>query len=145
MGRGSIQELSGREGKNVLRDCPASCARGQSLRLHHRVNASLSCGCILVPSCWTRCAWKHGRLEARKITPPVPGAVDVGPLDDLDEFTEGDVADFDEAGIEDDDVRRVEGYPLGSPFPLDHCDLAIRQVAVSVNVETEFCRDKNEL
>ena len=60
--------------------------------------------------------------------------MDIGPLDDLDEFSKGNMADLDEARVEDDDVGRVERNSLGCAFPFDDGYLAISEVAVPINV-----------
>lgn len=52
-------------------------------------------------------------------SPTVPEAAHVVSGDDLCQTTSVDMTNFDEAGIEEKDIRRMERYALGGTFPFN--------------------------
>ena len=81
--------------------------------------------------------------RARRRAPAVPYAAHLVTGDDLCESARLDVANLDEARVEEQDVWRVPGNMFSSAFPLNSLHGAVLScpawVSMTVNVETEFC------
>lgn len=77
-------------------------------------------------------------IRARKVAPTVPSAVNICTLDNLYEFALGDVTDFDEARVENDNIWRVECNTFGRSLPLDHSNLPISRVSVPIHIDSKF-------
>jgi hypothetical protein len=75
--------------------------------------------------------------------PAIPETVDIVARYDLGQAAGLDVSDFNEAGVEEEDVGSVKGDFDGCAFPLDGYKRAAG-FSVFVDEETEFCRDSQQ-
>jgi hypothetical protein len=89
---------------------------------------------VLIPPIRT---WSRDGI--RESPSSVPRASNVGTPDDLDEVTFVDMAYFDEALVEDEDVRCMESYTLGGALPFNHRDGAcFRRITMPVDIQAKF-------
>lgn len=82
-----------------------------------------------------RFIWNAGRTRVRP--PPVPYTPDLSAHEDLGEATSVDVADLDEASVEEEDIGCMEGDSLRISFPLDDPDVATR-ISLLVNIQPKL-------
>jgi len=106
--------------------------------LHDSVDPSIQRG-GLVPSSRT---WSDHRWNGR--SPTIPEAADIGASDNLYQPASIDMADLDEARVEDDHIRRMECHALRRAFPFDDAVGPVG-ITMSVDVQAEFIIAQQEL
>jgi hypothetical protein len=110
-----------------------------ALRDSLRTTGSILVGHHSVYLCFLLLPWVHGLSLQRWVGDPaaVPDTSNVVSRNNLCQPPRVDVPNFDEARVEEKDVRRVARNALGRTFPFND-DTRTDRIAVFVNVQTEF-------
>jgi hypothetical protein len=74
-------------------------------------------------------------------TPPVPNAVDVLSLDNLQQIALFDMADLDETTVKKHHKWRMECNSFRASLPLDSSTDVTGGITVAIHINTKFCSE----